>query len=112
MKNEVKKKQRESRILQALSYYLLSYRDTKVVKYINLIEVVVSPDLSVAKVFYALLNSEDQRAEAKAFWEDQKGVLRTKLAKSLNLRITPELRFILDTRDERASRLDELINNS
>ena len=59
-------------------------------------EIDLSRDLSYAKVYYTCLVAEDGAYIAKAF-EKSKGFFRSSIAKSLNLRIVPNLKFIYDS---------------
>lgn len=112
MKNQVKKQQVESRLKQALGRFLLDFHDEAVVKFINLTEVKISPDLAYAKVFYTLLASEDHQAAAAEFFKANTAKLRKRLARSLNLRITPQLNFCFDNTEEKAAYLDSLIEQA
>lgn len=58
-------------------------------------EIDLSRDLSYAKVYYTCLVAEDGAYIAKAF-EKSKVFFRSSIAKSLNLRIVPNLKFIYD----------------
>lgn len=58
-------------------------------------EIDLSRDLSYAKVYYTCLAVEDREYIAKAF-DKSKGFFRSSIAKSLNLRIVPNLKFIYD----------------
>lgn len=70
----------------------------------------VSRDLSVAKVYYTVLNADDDRAaENLSVLEQLAPVLRGELGKRIRMRHLPELRFVLDTSVERGMRIDELL---
>ncbi len=58
-------------------------------------EVELSKDLSYAKVYYTCLDVQEAQYISKAF-EKSKGFFRSSIAKSLNLRIVPNLKFIYD----------------
>ncbi|MEY8715849.1 30S ribosome-binding factor RbfA [Francisella philomiragia] len=58
-------------------------------------EVELSKDLSYAKVYYTCLDIQEAQYITKAF-EKSKGFFRSSIAKSLNLRIVPNLKFIYD----------------
>ena len=73
-------------------------------------EVRVSPDLSLAKVFVSVFPSEKQEA-VMALLEENKKVLRGELGHRVakQLRIVPELNFLLDTTLDYAQHIDELL---
>ncbi|MBK2105833.1 30S ribosome-binding factor RbfA [Francisella philomiragia] len=58
-------------------------------------EVELSKDLSYAKVYYTCLDIQEAQYITKAF-EKSKGFFRSSIAKSLNLRIVPNLKFVYD----------------
>ncbi|QEO57735.1 MULTISPECIES: 30S ribosome-binding factor RbfA [Francisella] len=58
-------------------------------------EIELSKDLSYAKVYYTCLDIQEAQYISKAF-DKSKGFFRSSIAKSLNLRIVPNLKFIYD----------------
>ena len=73
-------------------------------------EVRVSPDLSVAKVFVSIFPSEKQ-GPVMQLLEDNNKALRGELGHRVaqQLRIVPELNFLLDTSLDYAEHIDELL---
>lgn len=67
--------------------------------------VLLSKDLSQAKVFITALQNNDRAVE---ILNKKAGHLRFILARKLNLRYTPRLRFLKDEEEEKERRLDEL----
>lgn len=82
--------------------------------FITVTFVEVTPDFKYAKVFYSTL-ADDASAEAKkeltAGLRSAAGFIRSQLAQRLNLRITPELTFILDDSLRRGVDIAAKINN-
>lgn len=74
-------------------------------------EIDLSKDLSYAKVYYTSLTSEDNEYIAKAF-EKSKGFFRSSIAKSLNLRIVPNLKFIYDNSLDYGMEMEEKIQQA
>ena len=68
----------------------------------------VSRDLSVAKVYYALFDPEE-RAETQGALERASGFLRRQLARQMNTRSVPQLRFYYDDSAERGAHMSALI---
>lgn len=58
-------------------------------------EIELSKDLSYAKVYYTCLDTQEVQYISKSF-DKSKGFFRSSIAKSLNLRIVPNLKFIYD----------------
>lgn len=73
-------------------------------------EVRVSPDLSVAKVFVSIFPSDKQAAVMQQLEENNK-TLRGELGHVVarQLRIVPELIFLLDTTLDYAEHIDQLL---
>jgi ribosome-binding factor A len=73
-------------------------------------EVRISPDLSVAKAFVSIFPSDKQPA-VMALLEENKKALRGELGRKVasQLRIVPEIDFLLDTSLDYAEHIDELL---
>ena len=70
----------------------------------------VSRDLAYADVFVTVLGAEP--ADALAVVNKASGLLRSRLAKNLNLRVTPRLKFIYDQSVEQGRKLSALIDQA
>lgn len=77
---------------------------------VSVLDVKVSKDLAHADVFITVLNAEPK--EAVTTLNNAGGYLRSLLAKNLNLRSTPRLRFIFDESVERGRKLSSLIDEA
>jgi ribosome-binding factor A len=75
-------------------------------------EVEVSGDLGLATVFFNTLGLEDDPAPVKEGFEQARGFFRGRVAKALQLRRVPELRFRHDTSAKRAVELGQLIDDA
>jgi ribosome-binding factor A len=71
-------------------------------------EVRMSPDLKLATAFVMPLGGEGA-AEAVAHLDQHKRFLRGELARKVNLKFMPEIRFKLDASFEASRRIDELL---
>jgi len=73
----------------------------------------VSPDLKTCKAFISVLGDEKSREETFAGLHSAGGFIRRELARSVNLRNTPEITFVVDQSIEygvdMAKRIDEVI---
>lgn len=73
----------------------------------------VARDLSWADVYFTLLGEgEEAGREAEEVLRNAAGFLRSQLARDLNTRTTPKLRFHYDRLPEEASRLSALIDQA
>lgn len=95
-------------VAQELAIALGEVREPKVVdNFVSITRAEVAPDLKYATVYFSCL------ADFKAAEEGLKkctGMLRHHLAKTLNLRITPELNFVKDGSMEHGARIARLLD--
>ncbi len=75
---------------------------------ISLTDVEVARDLGHAKVYVAVLESE-QAPEIIAFLNENAGQVRRELGSRIRLRLTPSLKFFHDTSSESGSRIEQLL---
>lgn len=81
--------------------------------FITISEVVLSRDLTVAKVFFTVLNADAQEIQDNlSVLTHSTSYVRRELAKRLRLRNCPELRFIYDDSIDRGIRLAQLMADS
>ena len=78
---------------------------------VTVLEVEVTPDLGLAKVFLSFLNSKDKEKDLLRLQEN-KNTVRHYLAQKLKnqMRKIPDVQFYLDDRIDRAARIDDLLN--
>ncbi len=76
---------------------------------VSITMVVMSPDLSKAKIYYTLLDLEKLSEVANAF-KKASGYLRHVLAENSGLRYTPQLTFLFDESLVRAEKITTLID--
>ena len=62
----------------------------------SVVAVEVAPDLKTCKAWISVLGDEKAAADTLAGLKSAEGYIRRQLARSVNLRNTPEIRFILD----------------
>ena len=79
---------------------------------VSLTAVDLTRDLSVAKVYFSLLNPDDDAGEALEGLNKAAGFLRRKLGGALKVRHVPELRFAHDDRAEHGMKISELIDGA
>lgn len=77
----------------------------------SILEVKVTRDLSVAKIYFSLLDGESSKEVEKAL-NNSAGFLHRELGKMLQIRIIPTLRFIYDDTDIKAKAMDALISDA
>ncbi|WP_423823806.1 30S ribosome-binding factor RbfA [Salinisphaera sp. SPP-AMP-43] len=85
------------------------------VEFVTITDVDVSPDLKHAKVYVGTFDvtaGDDKAAQAVQGLKAAGGYLKKQLSKRLRLRALPDLRFIQDTTERDAQRLDRLIDDA
>ncbi len=83
-------------------------KNPKITGLISVTRVKVTPDLKYAKVYVSILNSKNVK-DTLANLKKSSGYIRTEIAKRINLRITPELVFVLDDSMEYGAKIDQIL---
>lgn len=80
--------------------------------FVTVAEVKVSPDLSVAKIYLTMMLEKDKAAILERI-NGRKSEIRKALGNSIgkHVRIVPEIIFYIDEVEEKASRLEKLIDD-
>ncbi len=94
-------------ISQVINYEL---KNPDVTGMISVTKVKVTPDLKYAKVYVSVLNSKNLNKTLDGL-KDSAGFIRSRVAKTVNLRITPELVFEYDDSIEYGERIDSILKN-
>ena len=88
------------------------YRDSFNPAFVTLTDVEISPDLGIASIYVSVLpNTEKDRVMNSL--EHKKSHIRGELGKRIGkqARIVPDLRFFLDETEEKAAKMDALLDN-
>jgi len=80
--------------------------------FVTIREVEVNSDFTMAKVFYSVIGSDDEKAGAQEVLNDNRGALRSEVGKKVRLRNTPQLTFVFDDSGERAARIHDLLREN
>lgn len=96
-------------IHEALADALAKHLKDPRVGFVTITGVTVSHDGTHATVRFSVLGDDATKDHAMAGLTSAKGFLRTHLARTLSLRTTPELHFVLDRGLEHAARIDALL---
>ena len=67
-----------------------------------------TPEYKDAKVYVSILNSKNVK-DTLANLKKSSGFIRSEIAKRINLRITPELIFVLDDSMEYGAKIDQIL---
>ena len=77
-------------------------------KQVVITDVIVSRDLTSAKVFFSV--DEDSNKVVESLLNKASGFFRSSLSKTLDLRHTPTLSFIYDAAPNTGARIDDLLS--
>ncbi len=83
-------------------------RDPQIDAIISVNQVDTTPDLAHSKVYISSIG-KTPKDEVVARLKGAGGFIRGQLSKRINLRIIPRLEFILDTSEEYANRIDNIL---
>jgi ribosome-binding factor A len=78
--------------------------------FLTVTEVLMSPDLKVAKVYVSIFGDEERKKKSLAKLEAQKPSIRSMLGHAVRLRFTPEIIFYLDATLDRAMKLENIFH--
>lgn len=92
---------------QVLNYEL---KNPNVTGMLSVTRVKITPDFKYAKVYVSILNSKNINKTLEGLKESA-GFIRSRLAKTVNLRITPELVFERDDSLEYGARIDSILKD-
>lgn len=76
---------------------------------LSVIKADTSKDLKYCKVFISILGDEEQRMETAKALKSAAGFIRRELAARLNLRNTPELKFVMDDSIEYSIHISQML---
>ena len=96
-KNSIKNTRVNTDVMHELSNILRGgIKDPRVAEFTSVVAVEVAPDLKTCKAYISVLGDEKAQADTIRGLQSAEGYIRRELAHSLNLRNTPEIRFVLD----------------
>ena len=71
-------------------------KDPRIHPMTSVTAVEVAPDLKTCRAYISVMGNEEAKKNTIAGLKSAEGYIRRQLAKNINLRNTPEIRFILD----------------
>lgn len=96
-KNSIKNTRINGEVMRELSNIIRGeIKDPRIHPLTSVVAVEVAPDLKTCKAYISVLGDEKAQEDTIKGLKSAEGYIRTKLAKNINLRNTPEVRFILD----------------
>ena len=111
-KNSIKNTRINGEVLKELSNIIRGeIKDPRIHPMTSVVAVEVAPDLKSCKAYISVLGDEAAQKDTLAGLKSAEGYIRTKLAHTVNLRNTPQIRFILDQSIEYGVRMSKMIDD-
>jgi ribosome-binding factor A len=102
-----------SQIQKELAFILQREIDDSRLGFVTINEVVLSKDLASAKIYFTVLNTDEQGKRDHVKWLNElASMIRHLLAKRMRLRHISELRFHYDDSFDTGMRVAELLNDA
>lgn len=115
-KNSIKNIRINDEVMRELSNIIRGeVKDPRINPFTSVVAVEVAPDLKTAKAYISVLGDEQSQKDTIAGLKSAEGYIRHQLARTINLRNTPEIKFILDQSIEyginMSHKIDEAMKN-
>ena len=110
-KNSIKNTRVNMEVQRELSEIIrLGIKDPRIHPMTSVVAVEVTPDLKYCKAYISVLGDEEASKATIQGLKSAEGYVRRELARRINLRNTPELKFILDQSIEYGVKMSRLID--
>lgn len=96
-KNSIKNTRINAQVQQVLAETIRGeIKDPRIAPLTSVVAVEVAPDLKTCRAWISVLGDEKAQADTLEGLRSAVGFIRSRLAKEINLRITPEITFVMD----------------
>ena len=110
-KNSIKNTRVNTEVLRELSNIIRNeIKDPRIHPMTSVMAVEVTPDLKTCKAYISVLGNQEAQEETMVGLKSAESYVRRQLARNLNLRNTPEIRFLLDQSIEYGVHMSKLID--
>ncbi len=110
-KNSIKNIRINEEVKKELSNIIRNeLKDPRIHMMTSVVSVEVAPDLKTCKAYISVLGSEEEAKDTLAGLKNASGYIKTKLARTVNLRNTPEIIFRLDQSIEHGIHITNLLD--
>ena len=111
-KNSVKNTRVNGEVQRVLAEIIRGeIKDPRINPLTSVVAVEVAPDLKSCKAWISVLGDEKSQEDTLAGLKSAEGFIKGRLAKAINLRNTPEIRFIVDESIAYGVRMSKLIDD-
>ncbi len=87
-------------------------RDPRLEASVTVTEVRIQPDMKHARIFVQIIGTPKEQSDALAALVKATGYIRHELTERIQMRRSPDLQFLMDTSEEQARRIEELLRMS
>ena len=113
-KNSVKNTRINGEVQKVLAEVIRGeIKDPRISPFTSVVSVQVAPDLKSCKAWISVLGGDEEREATMQGLKSAMGFIRTRLAKTVNLRNTPDITFVMDQSIEygvnMSHKIDEVI---
>lgn len=111
-KNSIKNTRINGEVQKELSNIIRGeIKDPRINPLTSVVAVEVAPDLKTCKAYISVLGDEKSQQDTIKGLKSAEGYIITMLAKSINLRNTPQITFILDQSIEYGVKMSKMIDD-
>jgi ribosome-binding factor A len=100
----------DEEIRKDLSSIIRNLKDPRIHPMTSVVSVNTTSDLKFCKVYISVLGNEEEQKDSIKGLNSAASFIRTELARSINLRNTPEITFVNDQSIERSIHMSKLID--
>ncbi len=110
-KNSIKNTRINTEVMRELSNIIQGeIKDPRIHPMTTVVAVTVAPDLKSCRAYISVLGSEEEQKATLEGLRSAEGYIRRELARTVNLRNTPEIHFVLDQSIEYGVHMSRLID--
>ena len=95
-KRSIKNTRVNTEVQRELSDIIRNMKDPRVAPWTSVVAAEVAPDLKTCKAYISVLGGKKEQEDTIAGLKNAEGFIRRELARTLNMRNTPEIHFVLD----------------
>lgn len=110
-KNSVKNVRVNAEVMRELGNIIRSgIKDPRISPMTSVVAVEVTPDLKFCKAYISVLGDEKAKQDTIKGLKSAEGYIRRQLARTINLRNTPEITFVIDESIEYGMKMSKIID--
>ena len=110
-KNSIKYSRMNGEVQRELAQIIRGgIKDPRIAPMTSVVAVEVAPDLKTCKAYISVLGDDTARDETLQGLKSAEGFIKSRLAKTINLRNTPEITFVMDQSIEYGVNMSKLID--